>query len=99
MNELFEWDAYKSKTNFDKHGVTFEDAITIWGQETVEIEKTIRLDSGEKRRATFGKIKDKIYAVIWTERNEKIRIISARRARKKEEQDYTSHFQNRERDG
>lgn len=94
MSIEFEWNDVKSESNFEKHGVRFEEAKTIWTGPSIEIEGVAKSKSGEERKATFGKIQGEIYAVIWTWRQEKIRIISARKARDYERQVYTSYFQN-----
>lgn len=99
MKKKFEWDEKKSKANHQKHGVTFEQASKIWEGNFIEFEGIAKLKKGEERKATLGKIKEKIYAVIWTQRKEKIRIISTRRARKSEESLYSSRFQDNEING
>ena len=77
-----EFNLKKNEDNFAKHGISLEDAASIWGTTVVNIPaKNI---DGEKRTKTLGKIENEVYAVIWTERNGRRRLISARRATDKE---------------
>ena len=82
----FEYDIVKSKTNKEKHGIDFEEAQELWDDEKRLV---INADSStEKRTATLGKIGDKYYFAVSTERGDNIRIISVRRARAKEVLEY-----------
>jgi len=84
----FEWDENKNQINIKKHGLSFEEATKIFEISNIILEaKTIE---NEKRYAIIGKLKDKCYFCVFTIRNGKIRIISARRCRKKEEEYYES---------
>ena len=78
----FEYDINKSKANKIKHGIDFEEAKELWSGEHISI-VPVRSHT-ESRLAAIGKIYNKIWTVVFTLRNEKIRIISARRAREKE---------------
>ena len=80
----FEWDEDKNKENIKKHGISFERAITIFdGIVLTEIDE--RQDYGEIREKSYGFMARVILVVvIHTDRNGKIRIISARKATKKE---------------
>lgn len=83
----FEWDANKNESNIRKHGIAFEDASKIFFQSRVEM----RSDrGGEIRYITVGEVNNRIIAVIYTERGENLRIISARKARKNEKRAYRS---------
>ena len=84
----FEYDINKSLTNKQKHGIDFEEAKLLWNDDRMIEIKTSYED--EERFVNIGKITPKIYAVITTYRKENIRIISARRARKKEIEIYES---------
>ena len=78
----FEWDARKSLTNMEKHGIDFETAKSLWLDERrVEIEMTF---PDEKRWALIAKIQEKTWTAIYTVRDESVRLISVRRARTKE---------------
>jgi len=84
----YEYDSKKSLVNKQKHGIDFEEAQLLWNDDRmVEIKSSYE---DENRFINIGKISPKIYAVITTIRTDKIRIISARRARKKEIEIYES---------
>jgi uncharacterized protein len=89
MNEgEFEWDAAKAQNNLAKHGVSFEAARRVF--EDVFAFERYDLDSepGEVRYAITGMVNDVILMVVYTERGERIRIISARKATKHEQTEY-----------
>jgi uncharacterized protein len=78
----FEWDAEKSRTNQDKHEIDFEAAKNLWLDENqIEIYAPHPI---EDRRIIIAKYHNKIWAAIYTMRDDTIRIISVRRARKRE---------------
>ncbi|MCJ7746848.1 MAG: BrnT family toxin [Desulfobacterales bacterium] len=78
----FEWDSSKSQLNRRKHGIDFETAKILWSDENrVEIHAPHPV---EDREILIAKHFDKIWAAIYTMRGDTIRIISVRRARKKE---------------
>ena len=83
----FEWDENKNEKNIQKHGIAFEDAAQIFYRARIE-KRSDRAD--EERYITIGEVNKRIIAVIYTLRAEKIRIISARKARKNEEKEYRS---------
>ena len=84
----FEFDDEKSKSNLEKHGIDFLEAQKLWEDpDFVELKvKTI----DEARHMIIGKIDTKHWSAIATVRDKKIRIISARRARKSEVRIYES---------
>ena len=89
MNKEFEWDDLKNKTNQQKHSISFEEAITIFeGARLSKIDN--RYDYEEVREISLGKLKNGeiIICVVHTQRSDKIRIISARKANKNERQIY-----------
>jgi len=78
----FEYDIVKSRTNKEKHGIDFEEAQALWNDEKrYEVPAN---SSDESRMATVGKVGDKYYFAVTTERGDNIRIISVRRARAEE---------------
>jgi len=84
----FEFDPNKSKTNQEKHGIDFIDARALWNDpDLLEIPAKT---TDEKRFLVVGKIGEKHWSGIITYRNENIRIISLRRARKEEIELYES---------
>ena len=84
----FEYDPKKSLSNKQKHGIDFEEAKLLWEDDKMVEIRTAYED--EERFINIGKITAKVYAVVTTYRHENIRIISARRARKKEIEIYES---------
>ena len=78
----FDWNEDKSKSNKAKHGIDFETAKNLWlDEDRVEIQAPHPI---EDRRIIIAKYHDKLWAGICTMRNDTIRIISVRRARKRE---------------
>ena len=53
---MFEWDEEKKQTNFSDHGLSFEDAETVFSGECVTFEDT-RYDYGEPRFVTLGRLR------------------------------------------
>ena len=83
----FEWDEEKAEKNLRKHGIYFEDAAFVFLDEN-KIDEFDEIHSDfEDRYKTIGRV-GKILAVIYTERGDRNRIISARYATKKEVDDY-----------
>ncbi|HMN71915.1 MAG TPA: BrnT family toxin [Rhodoblastus sp.] len=79
----FEWDEAKSETNFHERGFDFAFAAMIFEGLFIEAEDT-RLDYGERRIVAIGAVEDVAIVVVYTDRAEVRRIISARRANRKE---------------
>ena len=90
---IVEWDDNKAELNWKKHKIYFEDAVYIFLDDD-RIEDYDELHSeDEDRWKVIGKVMD-ILAVIYTERGEKYRIISARYATKEEEDEYYGQYPN-----
>ena len=86
---LFEWDANKAKANITKHEISFEEAATVFGDERSLTIDDVTHSTHEKRKVTLGKsVEHHLLVVVHTERGEHIRIISARKASKKERERY-----------
>jgi uncharacterized protein len=84
----FEFDEAKSRLNLKKHGIDFIQAQQLWEDpERLEIPAKT---ADEPRVIFIGRILDKTWSAIITPRGHKIRIISVRRARKKEVDLYES---------
>jgi uncharacterized DUF497 family protein len=86
---VFEWDARKAARNLRKHGVSFGEASTVIGD---PLSRTIPdpLHSGrEDRWVTLGmSSRGRKLVVVLTERGDRIRIISARKATRRERRNY-----------
>lgn len=90
MELIFEWNKEKSRNNFLKHGITFEEATTVFSDTLARIFDDEVHSIGECREIIVGHSnKNKLLLVVFVERMEnKIRIISARLATKNEKKDY-----------
>jgi uncharacterized protein len=82
----YEFDAAKSAANRAKHGLDFSEAQKLW-QDTDAVEIPAR-SAVEPRKMLVARVRGKIWSAIFTERENKIRIISVRRARTSEEAIY-----------
>ena len=88
-SQQFEWDGAKAKSNVRLHGVSFDAARTVFKDVFAVEREDEREHYGEPRFVIIGKAEDGfMLAVVYTERGDRIRIISARRATKLEEEDY-----------
>ena len=87
----FEWDADKSASNLSKHGVSFGEAMTVFSD---ELEVTIPDPVHSNVELRFVSIwlsnAGRILVVSYTERDQRIRLISAREAAPKECRQYES---------
>ncbi|MDR4503828.1 MAG: BrnT family toxin [Candidatus Scalindua sp.] len=88
----FEWDERKCTTNVKKHGIDFSDADELFSGYTITMEDD-RFHYNEQRFFTLGMIKGRVAVVVHTERNDRIRIISMRKATKYEQKIYFSQIQ------
>jgi uncharacterized DUF497 family protein len=82
----FEFDPAKSESNREKHGIDFVEVQELWDDPNHLIVPDRSLT--EERYALIGEWKKKLWVCIFTSRNENLRIISARRARKDEKEGY-----------
>jgi uncharacterized DUF497 family protein len=83
-----EFDADKAMSNAAKHGVTFEYAIRAFHDPRRVVFDTSRSEDNERRLKTVGIIDGRVFTLVYTMRGKTIRIISARRANRKEERVY-----------
>lgn len=90
MELVFEWNKEKNRNNFLKHGITFEEAKTVFLDPLARIFDDENHSVGENREIIIGhSIKKKLLLVVFVEKVEnKIRIISARLATRNEKKDY-----------
>jgi uncharacterized protein len=84
-----EWDEAKRAENLRKHGIDFAGVEILFEGYTATLEDA-RFPYGERRFVTFGVLEGRVLAVAHTERNDAIRIISVRKATRREEQSYFS---------
>ena len=89
MDMRFEWDAQKAVYNLAKHGVSIDDASTVFGDPLAGTISDPRHSVGEQRFVTIGHSADgSLIVVIHVERDDRTRIISARRATRREKRKY-----------
>ena len=88
-----EWDENKRLINLQKHKIDFIGGEEIFDGYTVTFEDD-NAGYDEQRFVTFGKFQNRVVAVVHTERNENIRIISIRKATKHEERYYYATITN-----
>ena len=81
----FEWDPRKAAANLKKHGVTFQEAATVFGDPLAITFQDPDHSEGEERQMTFGvSLQKRLIVVSHTQRKDRIRIISARLMDRKE---------------
>lgn len=89
----FEWDENKHRDNVKKHKVTFHEATTVFQSSLFLTENDNLHSQDETRYKTTGySVKNRLLVVIHTERGNVIRIISARKANKLEQEHYHELF-------
>ena len=86
-NRIFEWDEIKAQINKQKHGLSFEQALKVFEDENRIEEIDEKHSENEIRYVSIGRVNDILY-VVYTERAENTRLITARRANKKERTRY-----------
>ena len=87
-----EWDNTKAAANEKKHGVSFQNAAEAMRDPGVVEKLDLRENYGEERIVALAMLNGQILVVVYTERKDIIRIISARRANKHEQQNYYSQI-------
>jgi uncharacterized DUF497 family protein len=88
MSISFECDPHKARANLEKHGVPFEYAVHVFSDPERLERHDGRTDYGEDRYLTIGLVEDRELVVVYTMRNETVRLISARKADRHEQLDY-----------
>ena len=89
MNLTFEWYEEKAKRNLKKHGVSFAEAKTVFNDPfSITIPDTTHSDEEERYVDIGCSSEGRILVVSYTERGSNIRIISCRKAVKKEKREY-----------
>ena len=87
----FEWDPNKAQTNLWKHRISFEEAATIFGDPNLMFTIDPEHSYGEEREWAIGETENgMVLVVVFTMREDEIRIISARPATKQEINRYES---------
>lgn len=88
----FEWDEKKARSNFEKHRVRFEDAIKAFDDPFALIDESLkRKVESEARAVLIGEADGQVVVVVvftLRKRGKSLRVISARRASRKERRLY-----------
>jgi uncharacterized DUF497 family protein len=85
----FEWDAGKAERNVRKHGIAFEEALTVFADPLARIFDDPDHSSEERRELIIGhSAKGRVLIVSFAELGPRTRIISARKVTKRERHDY-----------
>ncbi len=85
----YEWGENKLTLNLENHKVHF-DMVHRFEWESALIESDQRKDYGEPRFRAYGVIDDRLYCLVFTPRGDEIRIISLRKANRREVTNYVS---------
>ena len=87
----YEWDENKRYANLSRHGVDFSEAVDFqWDTTIATIDD--RFDYGEERFVSLGFIRNILYVMVYTFRAPNIRIISLRKANKRERLYYEKKY-------
>jgi uncharacterized DUF497 family protein len=89
MSLQFEWDTKKAETNLAKHGVSFEEAITVFADPLARIFDDPEHSQSERREIIIGhSVQQRLILVSFIGIDEKVRLLSAREATRRERKDY-----------
>jgi uncharacterized DUF497 family protein len=89
MKRRFEWDPEKAHANLRKHSVSFEEAASVFGDWLNITWPDPQHSTDEERLATIGlSTRNRLLVVIHTDRDDRVRIISARLANRLEKETY-----------
>ncbi len=82
---FLEWDEHKRQSNIKKHGVDFQ-LVTLFDFDSAQEYSYIR--NNEQRIIAYGLIGNQLFVLVYTERNDNLRVISLRKANSKEVKNY-----------
>jgi uncharacterized DUF497 family protein len=89
MALIFEWDSKKERANRRKHGISFDEARTIFSDPQELLIADPEHSEDEERLISVGiSNRKRILLVVYTEKGDRIRLISARRAAPREQEQY-----------
>lgn len=89
MSLHFEWDPKKARANLAKHGISFEEAVTVFADPLARIFDDEEHSNEERREIIIGHtIKRRLVLVSFTIRGTRIRLFIARKATRLERKDY-----------
>ncbi len=85
----FEWDPAKAIANLERHGVSFEEAVTVFQDPLAKVHPDPDHSESEPREILIGhSARRDLLLVAFTDRQGKIRLISARKVTRRERRDY-----------
>jgi len=91
---LFEWDSNKARRNIETHSISFDEASTAFSDTlSLTIHDPLHSDEEDRFILIGNSYQNRLLVVAHTERSNKIRIISARKATKKERKQYEENAQ------
>ncbi|MCC6300924.1 MAG: BrnT family toxin [Anaerolineales bacterium] len=91
-NSEFEWDDEKAESNLKKHDVSFDEAATIFNDPNIATLTDPDHSMDEERYVSLGmSVMMRLLSVSHTYRNERIRIINARKATSSEKKNYENY--------
>ena len=86
---VFEWDPEKAKGNIETHGISFDEVSTAFGDTlSLTIYDPLHSEQEDRFIVTGNSHKNRLLVVVHIERGQNVRIISARKATKKERKHY-----------
>lgn len=89
----FEWDDKKNEANLKKHKISFNEAVLVFYDPFAQIEESTKAE--EQRLTIIGSIEKGVVFVVYIEKKgSSVRIISARKAKKKERKFYETQWEN-----
>ena len=89
MTAEFAWDPKKAKSNLERHGVSFEEALTVFANPLARIFDDKDHPAEERREIIIGHSnKHRLLVVCFAERGSAVRVFSARKATRQERKDY-----------
>jgi uncharacterized DUF497 family protein len=89
MGYIFEWDSRKAESNLKKHGISFEEATTIFGDPLSLLMDDPKHSTDEQRFLVIGlSVQHRLLVTAFAERPPRTRIISARLATRHERKQY-----------
>ena len=88
MSLQFEWDSKKAEANKVKHGVSFEEAITVFADSLARIFEDPEHSKTERREIIIGHSNKQNLILVSFLENDRVRLISARKATRTERKDY-----------
>jgi hypothetical protein len=87
-----EWDEAKNRLNLEKHGIALSDAGHVF-EKPLLIRRDERKDYGEPRWIALGDLNSTVVVLVFTRRENSIRVISMRKGNKHERQIYQDHVE------